>query len=54
VHPGAEVVSEHVFTSQVPSAGKEVAEILFYIVDSAHSPLQHDSEVIVDKFEYLP
>jgi hypothetical protein len=54
VHPGAQVVSEHVFTSQVPTAGKELAEMLFYIVDSPHSPLQHDSEVIVDKFEYLP
>jgi hypothetical protein len=54
VHPGAEVVSERVFTSQVPSAGKEVAEMLFYIVDSAHSPMQNDSEVVIEKFEYLP
>jgi hypothetical protein len=54
INPGAPVISEHVFTSQVPSPGQEAAEMLFYLVDSAKSPLQHDNEVVVDKFEYLP
>jgi hypothetical protein len=54
IHPGAQVISEHVFTSQVPTPGKEVAQMLFYVVDSAHSPLEKDNEVVVEKFEYLP
>ena len=54
VHPGAQVVSEHVFTSQVPSPGLEKVQFLFYLVDSVNSPLKNDNEVVVEKFEYLP
>jgi hypothetical protein len=52
--PGAPVVAEHVFTSGVPSPGQEKFQMLFYVVASEKSPLQHDNEVVIEKFEYLP
>ena len=54
MHAGAPVVSEHVFTSGVPSPGRETFQLLFYVVDSEKNPLQHETEVVVEKFEYLP
>jgi hypothetical protein len=52
--PGAPTVAEHVFTSQVPTPGRETFQLLFYVVDSEKSPLQKDAEVVIEKFEYLP
>jgi hypothetical protein len=54
MHAGAPVVSQHVFTSGVPSSGHEKMQLLFYVVASDKFPLQKDSEVVLDKFEYLP
>jgi hypothetical protein len=54
VHPGAPVISEHVFTSRVPSPGQEKIQLLFYVVASVKSPLQKENEVVIEKFEYLP
>jgi hypothetical protein len=50
----APVVSEHVFTSGVPTPGQETLQFLFYVVASEMNPMQKDTEVVVDKFEYLP
>jgi len=47
-------VSEHEFSSGVPSPGQERVQLFFYAVASDKNPLQHDSEVVIDKFEYLP
>jgi hypothetical protein len=52
--PGAAVVSEHTFTSGVPNAATEAFQFLFYVVASDKNPMQHDSEVVIEKFEYLP
>jgi hypothetical protein len=54
MQPGAPVVSEHVFTSGVPTPGQETLQLLFYVVPSDKNPSQHESEVVVEKFEYLP
>ena len=54
VSPGAPVVSEHVFTSQVPTPGQEKFQLLFYVVESQKYPLQKENEVVIEKFEYLP
>lgn len=54
MHGEAPVVSEHVFTSGVPSPGQERLQMSFYVVASDKSPLQKESEVVVEKFEYLP
>jgi hypothetical protein len=51
---GAPVVSEHVFTSGIPSPGQENIQFLFYVVASDKNPLQRENEVVVEKFEYLP
>ena len=54
MHEGAPVVSEHVFTSGVPSSGHEKMQFLFYVVASDKNPMQKDNEVVLEKFEYLP
>ena len=54
IHAGAPVVSDHVFTSGVPSPGEEKFQFLFYMVASDKYPLQHENEVVVEKFQYLP
>jgi hypothetical protein len=53
-HPGAAVVAEHTFTAGVPNAATETFQFLFYVVASDKNPMQHDSEVVIEKFEYLP
>jgi hypothetical protein len=51
---GAPVVQQHIFTSGVPSPGKELLEFMLYMVASDKYPLQNDAEVVIEKFEYLP
>jgi hypothetical protein len=51
---GVPVISEHVFTSGVPSPGQERIQFLFYVIASEKSPMQKGNEVVVEKFEYLP
>jgi hypothetical protein len=48
------LVSEHEFTSGVPSPGQEKVQLFFYVVASDKNPLQKDEEIVVEKFEYLP
>src|SRR6266576_108100 len=50
----AQLVSEHEFTSNIPAAGKAVIRLIFYAVASEKNPMQKPSEVVVEKFEYLP
>jgi hypothetical protein len=54
IHAGAPVVSDHVFTSGVPSPGTEKFIFMLYVVASDKYPLQHENEVVVEKFQYLP
>jgi hypothetical protein len=51
---GGQLVSEHEFTSGVPTPGKAVPRLIFYVVASDKNPMQKPSEVVVEKFEYLP
>jgi len=51
---GAQVVSEHEFTSAIPTPGKALPRLTFYVVASDKHPMQKPSEVVVEKFEYLP
>jgi hypothetical protein len=53
-HPGAPAVFRHVFTSGVPSPGQEVFQLMLYVVASDRYPLQKETEVVVEKFEYFP
>jgi hypothetical protein len=45
---------EHAFTAGVPSPGQELLELMLYIVPSEKSPLQKNTEVVIEEFEYLP
>jgi hypothetical protein len=47
-------IAEHEFTSGVPSPGQEQVKLEFYVIPSDKYPLQGGSEVVIDKFEYLP
>jgi hypothetical protein len=47
-------VSEHVFTSGVPSPGIETVRMNVYVFGGAKEPLQNGVEVVIEKFEYLP
>ena len=51
---GAPAVSEHVFTSGVPSPGQEAIYLAFFVVASEKNPLQNENEVVIEKFEYVP
>jgi hypothetical protein len=51
--PG-DVVSEHVFTSGVPSAGNERIHMNLYAYGNNRRPLQHEFEIVIEKFEFLP
>lgn len=49
-----DVVAGHVFTSGVPSAGSETIQLNFYAFGNPRIRLEHEAEVIIEKFEYLP
>jgi len=51
---GGQILSEHEFTSGIPSPGQAKLHLIFYVVASDKSPLQKASEVVIEKFEYLP
>ena len=51
---GKQVIHEHVFTSGVPAAGGDTVRINLYAFLKGQTPLTKDSEIIIDKFEYLP
>ena len=51
---GAPVVAEHEFTSGIPTPGEAKPRLIFYVVASDKNPLQKPSEVVIEKFQYLP
>lgn len=52
--PDAKTVAEHTFTSGVPLPGGEAVHMNLYVFANKKRPMQHESEVVVDKFQYLP
>jgi hypothetical protein len=50
----SEIISEHVFTSGVPSPGVESVRMALYLYGKADNPVQNDTEVVIERFEYLP
>ncbi len=52
--PGAPLIFEHEFTSGVPAIGNAIIYINFYVIASDKSPLEKETEVVVEKFAYLP
>lgn len=50
----AHVVAEHVFTSGIPAAGGDFVHISLFVFTNGYIPLQNPTEVVIEKFEYLP
>jgi hypothetical protein len=50
----AHVVTEHTFTSGIPSAGGDSVHISLFVFGTGNIPLQNETEVVIEKFEYLP
>jgi hypothetical protein len=50
----AQSVAQHVFTSGVPDIGNERIHMALYAFDNQRSPLRYGSQVVVEKFEFLP
>jgi hypothetical protein len=50
----ANVVSQHAFTSGVPPAGGDSAHISLFVFGTGNIPLKNGTEVVIEKFEYLP
>jgi hypothetical protein len=51
---GETTISEHVFTTGVPTPGIESIRMAFYIFRKALIKLQNPMEVVVDRFTYFP
>jgi hypothetical protein len=51
---GSKTISEHLFTSGVPVAAGENVHIDLYAYHHTNFPLQHEAEVVIESFEYLP
>ncbi len=47
-------VAAHLFTSGIPSPGSESTHLTLYVFANQRNPVQHEVEVIIEKFEYLP
>ena len=47
-------LAAHDFTSGVPSPGNEMVRMNLYVYDNHRTPLHHDSEVVIEKFEFRP
>ena len=54
VNSGGLLVSRHVFDSGISPPGKELFQFTLYLVASDKNPLEKETEVVVEKFEYLP
>jgi len=48
------LVAEHVFTTGVPTPGVASVRLNLYVFRSAKQALQNGTEVVIDKFEFLP
>jgi hypothetical protein len=48
------LVNQHVFSSGVPPAGRDSVHLNLYIFGKGEIPLKDETEVVIEKFEYLP
>jgi hypothetical protein len=51
---GSSIVAHHVFTSGVPSPGGESVRMDLYVFGYSPTPLEHEAEVVIEKFKYVP
>jgi hypothetical protein len=50
----APLVSQHAFTSGIPAAGGDSVHITLFVLGSGNIPLKNETEVVIEKFQYLP
>src|SRR5262249_44831117 len=50
----APIEATHSFTSGIPSPGTEGVRLNFYAFPNQRNPLQHETEVVIEKFAFLP
>ena len=50
----SKVFADHEFVSGIPTPGGESIRMNLYVFGYSPTPLEHETEVIVEKFEYLP
>lgn len=50
----AHVIAEHSFTAGIPTPGNELVHLNLYIFTNSQIPLKNNTEVVIEKFEYLP
>lgn len=50
----APAIAEHTFLSGVPSPGSERIHMMLYVFKAGAAPLEHETEVVLEKFEFLP
>jgi len=48
------VITEHSFTSGIPTPGNESLHLNLYVFGTSRIPLKQPTEVVVEKFEYIP
>jgi hypothetical protein len=48
------LIAEHSFTSSIPTPGSESVHMNLYIYGSPRIPLQKQTEVVIERFEYIP
>jgi hypothetical protein len=51
---GGHLLKQHVFTSSIPSATDMEARMNLYFFGKGQVPLQHENEIVIEKFEFLP
>jgi hypothetical protein len=47
-------VAEQIFSTGVPPPGGELVHLTLFVYGNTKSPLQKNTEVVIEKFEYLP
>jgi hypothetical protein len=54
LNAGRGTIAEHVFTTGVATPGSEGISLNFYVFGSTRYTLKHESEVVIEKFEFFP
>jgi len=50
----ARIVSQHAFTSGIPPAGGDSVHISLFVFGTGDIPFMNETEIVIEKFEYLP
>lgn len=50
----SKIISTHTFASSVPASEGETIHLILYVFGYSKQPLERETEVIIEKFEYLP